>query len=155
LSFLFLFFFDMVILVFWLKSWVWNVNSYWHRSFFLFFVHRFLFFNCILQHCIYWRLNFFIFSVCFHEYISTSRSGSWILYTNLDWLKVFTSFYFIFYVNLVLILLIVFFLWIFFFKLIFFYQCHPSTLEWLRIGLHNYFWYHDFSLMTRFTSIKC
>jgi len=47
-TFYFYFFFDMVILVFWLKSWVWNVNSYWHRSFFLFFVHRFLFFNCIL-----------------------------------------------------------------------------------------------------------
>jgi hypothetical protein len=74
-------FFGALIPVLWFRSRVWNVNSGWDLSFFFTSI---LFFNFILQHRVYRRLNFFIyfFGLSLYENNPTLWSRSWICHVN-------------------------------------------------------------------------
>ena len=50
-----------------------------------------------------------------------------------------TSCHFVFMSNLILVFFVVIFCSGYFFKLDFFFQFHPSTLDWLGIKFHDFF----------------
>jgi len=115
-------------------------------------------FSCALYSFDFFSFPFIIFGFIWLLY-QTQSLLSWLLIFYIIFIIIFFSFiphHFIFMSNLNPILSFVFFS--FPSSQIVFFPFRHSTLNWLKIklhNLHNIFWWYDPSLMTRTTYMKC
>lgn len=129
---------------------VWNTNLDCHWIFNIFFTS--IFFNFIFQQWVYWWIYFFIFFILLSMKIALSHDlcHMFSMLTLMDsrLLHRFISFYFFIKFGFHSFNCLLFILWILFSKLILFFWISSFNFELLIIGLHNFFIYDNFSLIT-------